>query len=465
MGGVPLIKMYGLITDRDIVESYSVDSLGLRGQFLGVLRPCSEEEVLMAVREASAQGIKLTPQGLRSSLTGASIAQEGVALSLERMNRILDIDEKKRIAIVQPGVITADLRATVKGLGLMYPPDPTSQGESTIGGNVATNASGSKGLKYGSTRDWVQSIRWVDGRGNINYVNNCSGLKSSVGPCVFQRATDIITGSEGIYGIITEITLRLIRAPMGSVIIIGFFEDVWQALEFVRYSLVEKGLCPSAMEFLDEACIGFIRQRGEGLRIPDGANAIVYMEQEYGDEAYVESAMEVWLRALEAHTKYHHDTQVAMSDSEKERFYKLRHRVPESLNEESNKVVGFGGCKVATDWVEPVGRLKEIFLYFEEIRHILGDMLVARYGHIGNGHLHFNFIARNKEERAVAEEVEWLLVQKAVKLGGSVSGEHGIGKLKRSHLFLMYPEIVIESMRALKCLFDPKAILAPGNIL
>lgn len=459
MGGLSKV-----ITDPDIIASYNQDALGLKGNFEGVLRPASEEELVEMVQEAFSKGIALTPQGQRTSLTGASICEKGLALSLEKMDRIVDLDLKSQIVLVEPGLITGVLKKELERQGLLYPPDPTSQEECTIGGNVATNASGAKSLRYGPTHNWVAWVRFVDGKGEVHEVRALEAQKASCGPRAFQRALDFLVGSEGIFGVITKVALRFVPAPSGSLILIVYFKDIYQALDFVVDSISKSNRIPSAMELMDETCLEIIKDM-EGYYAPKGASALLTIEEEFWEEIQEEDILGAWFEIIKEHTDLSEKTVVLRTQKERRTFQRLRHRVPEALNEESNEAVKEGGIKISTDWAVPIKNIKYMFKYFDELKPLLGDMRVARYGHIGNGHPHFNFIAKNPKEREVAEEVEWLLVKKAVELGGVVSAEHGIGKLKKRHLQLMYPSHIIDILQAIKSQLDPKGILAPGNIL
>ncbi|MBW1723246.1 MAG: FAD-binding oxidoreductase [Deltaproteobacteria bacterium] len=453
-----------IVTDPDILSAYNQDALGLQGNFEGVFRPSREEEIIEFLGQCAAEGKCVTAQGLRSSLTGASVCDRGYALSLEKMNRIIDIDVKRRRALVQPGVITEDFRKAVAEAGLFYPLDPTSAGECTIGGNVATNASGSGTLKYGSTGDWVRRVRVVDGLGRLVEAGRNASEKHSAGYGALVHPLRLFLGSEGTLGIVTEIEFGLHPQPPESFLVMVFFTGIEDALNFVIEARESRKYSPRSMEFLDEACLEILRPRAEGISIPGEARVMLYFEQEYRDEEDREKRLENWLRLIERYTRLDQDTQVALSDRQKRHLLDLRHHVPQAMNEESARAVRNGGCKISTDWAVPYRRLPELFTYYDSIKDLLGDMLVVRFAHLGEGHPHFNFIARNEMEKQVAEHVDFLLARKAVELGGTVAGEHGIGKMKREHLSLEYPERVIEAMKAIKKVFDPKGILAPGNI-
>ncbi|VBB43200.1 FAD binding domain protein [uncultured Desulfatiglans sp.] len=452
------------VTDPDIVEGYRHDALGMQGGFEALFRPEDTADIQECLRMISDRGGSVTCQGLRSSLTGASMAPGGVALSLERFNRILDIDRVRRRALVEPGVVLAELKAAAAADGLFYPPDPTSAAECTLGGNVATNASGSRSLKYGATIEWVRALQVVDGSGRVITARTAEGGKICAGYGAFYDPARLFVGSEGTLGVVTRIEVALTELPEAFMLVLVFFPDMSSALDFVIRAREDPACDPRSLEFLDEGCLEIIRGRAEGLDIPTSARVIVYFEQEYGAEDGYEALLDAWSRLIEQHTPLAGDTRIALTDQQKDHIMALRHFVPESMNALSIQAVRTGGCKISTDWAVPYRRLPELFAFFEEVRARLGSMPVVRFAHIGEGHPHFNFIARDPEEKRRAEEVDLLMARRAVALGGTITGEHGVGKMKREHLALQYPPAVITAMKAIKRSFDPKGILAPGNI-
>ena len=457
-------KIFHLVTDPDIVTSYNEDALGMAGCFDGVFRPRSEQEVSECIRECASAKLPVTPQGLRSSLTCASISDRGVALSLEKMNRLIDIDGKNRRAIVEPGIIVSELKNQLEKEGFTYPPDPTSAGECTLGGNVATNASGSRALKYGSTIDWVTGLRVIGGDGKTIELKNNSSEKLCTGFGALYRPVNLFVGSEGILGVATRIEIALTPLPPDYFIGVVFFSRMKHALDFVVEVRQDTSCAPTSMEFLDEACIEIIRPGSKGFAIPADARVILYFEQEYRDDKEKEDLLEKWLQRIEKHSTLSDDTQIALTEKQKTHLHELRHLVPSKANEDSIRATKTGGCKISTDWAVPYRKVHDLFAYFDEIRRLLGDIPVLRFGHIGNGHPHFNFIARNPKEKIAAETVDTMMAKKAVELGGVVTGEHGIGKLKREHLKLQYSPKILAVMKAIKKELDPEGIMAPGNI-
>ena len=457
-------KIPNLITDPDILTSYNEDTLGMVGCFDGVFRPRSEEEISECIRECASAKIPVTPQGLRSSLTGASISDRGVALSLEKMNRLVDIDVKNRKAIVEPGILVSELKNQLEKEGFSYPPDPTSAGECTLGGNVATNASGSRALKYGSTIDWVTGLRVIDGNGEILDLKNNASEKHCTGFGAVYRPVSLFVGSEGILGVATRIEIALAPLPPDYFIGLVFFSQMKQAIDFVVEARQDTSRGPTSLEFLDEACIEIIRPESKGFAIPTDARVILYFEQEYGDETERDEMLEKWFQKIEKHSTLSEGTQIALTEKQKTHLHGLRHLVPSKANEDSIRAAKTGGCKISTDWAVPYPKIHELFAYFDEIRHFLGNIPVLRFGHIGNGHPHFNFIARTPQEKTTAEAVDAMMAKKAVELGGVVTAEHGIGKLKREHLKLQYSPRILAVMKAIKKEMDPQNIMAPGNI-
>jgi len=453
-----------MITDPAILAAYNEDALGIKGKFKGLFRPDSEAEVIDMAQDCVARKLPLTAQGLRSSLTGAAICDAGAALSLERMNRLIHIDVKRKFAVIEPGIILSDFKKSVAEAGLMYAPDPTSAGECTLGGNVATNASGSRSLKYGATINWVRGLRIVDGRGRALEVKNGISGKMCAGYGALYRPTQLFVGSEGTLGVVTRIEVALTDLPANVFVGIVFFKDLKNAIDFTIEAIHEPAYKPASMEFLDRACLDIIRSKTKGISIPADACAMIYFEQEYQDDREKDRWLNRWFPLIEKHTTFSDDTQIADSPKEKKNLYDLRHHIPSKTNEESIKAVKTGGCKISTDWAVPPNRLHDLFHYFDEIRGPLGDMTVIRFGHLGSGHPHFNFIARTRDEKIIASEIDDLMARKAVALGGCVSAEHGIGKMKRRQLPLQYPQPIIRAMKALKKEFDPSGIMAPGNI-
>lgn len=337
-----------MITDPEILAAYNEDALGIKGKFKGLFRPNTEAEVIDMVRACASQKMPLTAQGLRSSLTGAAICEKGAALSLERMNRLIDIDVKRKSAIIEPGIILGHFKSLVEDSGLMYAPDPTSAHECTLGGTVATNASGSRSLKYGATINWVRGLRIVDGRGRVLEVKNPIPEKMCAGYGALYRPTQLFVGSEGTLGVVTRIEVSLSELPANVFVGIVFFRDVKSAIDFTMEAVQEPAYKPVSMEFMDQNCLEIIRSKAKGIAIPADAHAMIYFEQEYNDDSEKDRWLNLWFPLMEKHTPLSNDTQIAVSPKEKKHLYDLRHHVPSTTNEMSIEAVKTGGCKIST---------------------------------------------------------------------------------------------------------------------
>jgi FAD/FMN-containing dehydrogenase len=295
-------------------------------------------------------------------------------------------------------------------------------------------------------------------------VKNGLSEKICAGYGAVYRPTQLFVGSEGTLGIVTRIKVSLTALPANMFVGIVFFPELKSAIDFITEAYYGPAYQAASMEFLDEACLEIVRPESKGIAIPADARVMVYFEQEYNDESEKDPLLNLWFPLIEKHTPLSQDTQIAANRKEKKHLLDLRHLVPSKTNEESIRVVKTGGCKISTDWAVPHNRLHHLFEYFNKIKSPLGDMMVTRFGHLGSGHPHFNFIARTGKEKIIAAEIDDLMAKKAVDMGGCVAAEHGIGKVKRRQLALQYPKPIIRTMKAIKKELDPTGIMAPGNI-
>jgi len=454
------------LTDPEVRLAYSEDATGLVAIPDAVARPSSEEEIVEIVRHCREHGIGVTAQGLRSSMVGGPLAFGGVALSCERLARLIDVDLDRRVAIVEPGMNTGEFKRALAGTGLFYPPDPTSENECTIGGNVATNASGACTYRYGATRPYVRSLRVVLGDGRATEVTRSSATKNTVGYFGFQDPIDLFIGSEGTLGILSRVTLDLLPAPLGFFSGMAFFRTDSEALQFVvaaDHARRAGSLDPRCLEFFDENSLGIIRPEAGRLTIPRDARSAIFFEQECDPDS-AEAGFEAWYAFLESNGALADDTIIAAKEEGQLELRKLRHALPETMNERGQKARAAGGLKVSTDWCVPLEAMPRTI---EDATRILRDGFdgfYIRYGHIGNGHPHFNLLAEDPRALAQAREVTHRMALLAVERGGTVTAEHGIGKVKREYVGYQYPDWVVEGMRAVKRVLDPDGILAPGNI-
>lgn len=453
-------------TDPAVRQAYSEDASGLIGLPDAVARPKEEKEIVEIIRACAARKIPVTPQGSRSSTVAGPLAFGGLALSLEGMDRVIDLDLVHRLAIVEPGVNLGEFKRSLAGTGLFYAPDPTSEDESTVGGSIAANASGARSYRYGSTRGHIRALRVVLGDGSVTEVTRSRASKNTAGYFGFQDPVDLLVGSEGTLGIVTRATLDLLPAPPGFLAAMGFFPSLAEALGFALAADESRRagrLRPRCLELFDEGSLDLIRPVETGIKIPEGTRAAIFFEQEYAGEDD-DGGMEDWYGLLEASGAYADATVVAANEERQTELRKLRHAIPAGMNEKGQAARGMGGRKLSTDWAVPLDELPRMI---EEASRIVRDTFggfFIRYGHIGNGHPHFNLLAEDAAALERAREATHRMALLAVERGGTVTAEHGVGKVKREYLKYQYPAWVVEAMRAVKRRLDPAGVLAPGNI-
>jgi len=454
----------GIITDPDVLSGFLQDESGLCGRAEGVLRPESTDEVLDAVRRCRAEQRPLLPGGLQSATTGAAVPFGGVVLSTRAWTGVEDIDRERRVAVVRPGTITADLKRAVAAEGLLYPPDPTSEEESTIGGNVASNASGARSFRYGVTADWILGLELVDGTGSVHRFTRRSVDKNTTGPRAFNDPVDLVVGSEGILGVVTRIQVRLIPDPGPFFGAFLWFPSLDAALRAAVGWRLGGPPAPRCVELFDRAALELFTTHPEPPRTPGGAGAMLFTEWDMGDQS-LEDVLDDLVPTWEERGAMVDDTVIASTAAERTWLRHLRHHIPESCNAAAARHHGTGGLKVSTEFCVPPDRFLEVMAMVETIRAEEGVDEMVRYGHVGNGHPHVFMYGRTPAEVTHRKRVAHRLCEAAVAAGGTVSGEHGIGKTRRDFLRYMFPPQVRQALAETKRAFDPDWILAPGNIL
>jgi FAD/FMN-containing dehydrogenase len=450
-----------LSTDPDVRKAYSADVSGLVMLPDAVARPSTAEEVQEIMRQAAADRTAVTAAGGQTSTTGASISDTGVLLSLRGMDRIIDVDRESRRAIVQPGVLLGALNRAIADTGLHFAPDPTSEDDVTIGGAVACNASGARTLLYGATRAHVRSLDVVLANGERARVGRSGLDKNTAGYAFAQDPVDWFIGSEGTLGIIVEAELALTPLPP-HVIGLGIpCVDETSALQLVVAIRESADLRPRCIEYFDGLAMQIARERS-GRDWGTGAGALVYVEDTASAAGDV--PLDAWLEIAEDHNAVGNllvfDGEAALRDARK-----MRHAVPATMNERGSARRTHGGRKVSTDWAVPYRKLAQAIA---EARALVEDANVPQpviYGHAGNGHPHENFIAQDADELHRIETAVEATLRHVISVGGTVSAEHGIGKIKRRWLPLQATPMQIGVMRSVKRELDPLGLLAPGNIL
>jgi len=435
--------------EQERLEAYNFD--GTESRFLPglVVEPDTAEQISSLLKLATEFNVPVIPRGAGTGLSGGALAVKGgVILSSLRMNRILEINEVDMIARVQPGVINLHLHEAVEEKGLYYPPDPASYETSSIGGNIAEDAGGPHCYKYGTTRDYVLGMKVVLPDGTML----ATGVQTRKG-VVGYDLTDLIIGSEGTLAVVTEATLRLIPLPARVVTLLAFFPDI-HALTASLAGITRARIVPAALEFLDPACVDVIRHRIP-INLPRETSSLLLIDLDGEPEAldrHVEIVGEICLEHMA------NDVLIAESSTKRKGLWDVRRKLRDVIKEQ----VAF---KRGEDVTVPIHAIPAL---------IEGCSLISKkfgldnynFGHLGDGNVHVNLTHPEKNERiltlgdSAAEEIFKLTLE----LGGTISGEHGIGILKKPFIGLELSQRSLELQRAIKKVFDPGDILNPGKI-
>ena len=416
-----------------------------------VVLPETNEEVSVVIRIASQHHVPIVPRGMSSGLAGGSIpVRGGIVLSLTRMNHILEIDEENMTATVEAGVVTADLQEAVEKLGLFYPPDPASVKQSTIGGNIACNAGGPRCLKYGITGDYVMGLTVVLADGRVLKTGG-KVIKNVVG----YDMTSLFVGSEGTLGIITEALLRLTSKPQFVRTARVEFLSLDDGASTVN-AILTAGIVPATLEMMDETAIACIEEAME-LGLPLDVAVILIIETDGSDEGTV-------VREIEAVTRICRENgarEVNMAKDEEERaeLWHARRSVGPSLARKAPNKLGEDITVPRSAVPEAVRRIKAISAKY--------GLPIVVFGHAGDGNLHPNilFDKRDPEQWAKIKPIVGEIFGVALELGGTLSGEHGVGTLKRPYMEQAMGPVSIEVQRRIKQALDPQNILNPGKVL
>ncbi len=483
-------------TSPDEIQNYLVDASNFKGYCDAVYLPSDEKEIIEIIKEANSKKQKVTIAGNHTGLSGGCVPQGGIVISTEKMNKILEINPERKFAIVEPAVILRDFQTKVREYNLLYPPDPTER-NCFIGGTISTNASGEKTFKYGATRRYVEKLDIVlaDGeylkleRGkfkadgynlhirtenrkeykleipfmNIPLTKNAAGYYCKKD----MDAIDLFVGSEGTLGLITKAELKLVPHPEHIISCIIFFDNEKDALQFIsdarnksyqtRVEKTNSTIDALALEFLDGNSLNFIKE--DYKQIPSNAKAAVWFEQEVNRDNE-EELFNSWMKLVSDNKGNEDSAWFAMNEKEKEEIQGLRHKVSLKVADylSQNNVK-----KLGTDSAVPDEKFLE-FYYFCTGEMKKNKFNYIAYGHLGNSHLHMNMLPKNEEEYNKGKNIYRNIYKKAVELGGTVSAEHGIGKLKTEYFLDMYGEKIMSKMAGIKKTLDPNLILGLGNI-
>lgn len=449
--------------DPEVRRAYAADASGLLLVPDGVARPGSADEVAALLAEASASGTAVTAAGGQTSTTGASIAERGIVLSLRAMNRIIEIDPLRRRARVEPGVLVGELNRACAAHGLLFPPDPTSEEECTIGGAIACNASGARSLRYGATRPHVRALTVAMADGSLQQLHRTALEKNTVGYAMAHDPVDWFVGSEGTLGVVVEAELALIPLPEQVVGLAIPFATERDALRFVVAARDSLAVHPRCLEFFDHLALDIARTAEATPNWATGAQAFVYVEEV--PPVGTAPALDEWLALAEQHAALVDEVNVYDGATALREARRVRHAVPAHMNERGATRRPHGGRKVSTDWAVPYPHLAHTIARARALADEAGVHQAVIYGHAGNGHPHQNFIASDADELIRIERVVEATLREVIAMGGTVAAEHGIGKIKRKWLPMQMSPLQVRAMQAVKRELDPAGILAPGNVL
>lgn len=446
-----LVGKENVYSDKAHLIAYSYDATRTRFEPEAVIFPRDEEDVSAILKYCNAHQVVITPRGAGSGFTGGALPTNGgIILALEKhMNKILEIDMENMVAVVQPGVINMDLQKSVEEVGLFYPPDPASEEYSTLGGNVSENAGGMRAAKYGITKDYVMALRAVRPNGDIIRAG-----KRTIKDVAGYNIAGILIASEGTLAVITEITLKLIPKPTFTKAYMGIFPSVDDAMNAVFKSLAA-GANPVAMEFMDDLVVQALKEK-LGIDLPEDAGALLI-----GDvDGNVSEEVAFQLETLERSFKENGAQDfIVAHDAEKrtELWYARRNASP--------SITIFGSKKLNEDISVPRSMLPEALKRIYEIGDKYG-FKVPCFGHAGDGNIHVNVMVDGSDEKQLHDGHQAIeeIFQLVVDMGGTLSGEHGIGTSKAPFMDIAFTDVELDLFKSIKQAFDPNNILNPGKM-
>lgn len=418
-----------------------------------VLRPSTTDEISRILKLCNDNQVAVTPRGAGTGLSGGALAlYGGVLVSMDRFNKIIEIDERNFQATVEPGVINEAFQNAVRDKGLFYPPDPASKGSCFLGGNIAHASGGPRALKYGTTRDYVLNLEVVLPSGEVMWTG-ANTLKYSTG----YNLTHLMIGSEGTLGIVTKIVLKLIPHPQQTLLMLAPFSSPEKACEAVN-GIFLAGASPSACEFIEPEGFRLSAQLlNIGFAINEHVEAYLLIEVDGNDLDVMMKECEVISDVLYGHESG--EVLFAQTSDEKEYFWKLRRSIGEATKHNNTYK--------EEDTVVPRAELPVLFKGVKEIGERYGFRTVC-YGHAGDGNLHVNILKDKLSDEFWNNEIHAAIIEifqlcKALK--GTISGEHGIGLVQKRYMPVVIPDFQLELMRRIKSAFDPHNILNPGKIM
>ena len=449
-----IVGKANLYLDQTTLDKYAKDETeDLEFPPEVVVKPANTNEISEILKLANKENVPVTPIGARTGLSGGALSiYGGIGLSLERLNKILEIDEKNLQATVEPAVITLEFHDACKELGLFYPPDPSSWGSCFIGGNLAYNSGGPKAVKYGVTKDYVLNLEVVLPNGDIIWTG-ANVLKNSTG----YNLTQLMVGSEGTLGIITKAVFRLIPYPKHVLTLLVPFTSPEKACEAAS-AVFRAGLTPCAMEFMERDALDWTIPMVADftIEVPDHIGAHLIVEVDGNDLDVLYKECEQITESMESFGA--ENVLFADDEAQKDSIWKLRRRVGDAVKKHS--------IYKEEDTVVPRYEMPKLLKGVKEIGAKYGFQSVC-YGHVGDGNLHVNIVKgemsdydwNNKLSDGIRE-----IFHLTKSLGGTISGEHGIGYVQKHYLDIVFNEAEMNIQKGVKNLFDPNGILNPGKL-
>ena len=435
------------IAPEDLI-CYGFDASGLEAFPSAVVWPANTEEVVKVIRYAYENNISVVPRGAGTGMTAGAVPSNGaVILSFEKMNRILEIDSENFDVLCEPGLINGRLQRELKWMGLFYPPDPASMNFCTIGGNVAENAGGPRALKYGVTRDYVMEIESVLPDGKII----TTGVKTSKGVVGYDLVR-LLVGSEGTLSVFTKIRLKVLPLPEGIVTLLAIFDNLESSGEAVS-KIISSKIIPRTLEFMDHETIRAVENfRPVGL--PDDVEAILLIELDGHPAVITEEAEKI----IDICRNLGGEVEMAEDEDARDSLWAARRAISPALYH-------INPTKINEDIVVPRNMMSEMLKRLKKLS-LESGIKIVNFGHAGDGNIHVNIMVdrANKEEYQKGLSLVEKVFQETLSLGGTISGEHGVGLTKANYIGMEISKTELEIMESIKRVFDPKNILNPGKI-
>lgn len=434
--------------DPEDIICYGFDACGIEEFPSAVLWPEKAGDIVDIMKYAHENGVPVVPRGAGTGMSGGAVPlKDAVVLSMEKMNRIIEVDRENLTALVEPGLINGRLQREVEEQGLFYPPDPASMNFCTIGGNVAENAGGPRALKYGVTRDYVMEVEAVLPGGGLF----SAGVKTRKGVVGYDMAR-LLVGSEGTLAVLTKVRLKLLPLPDDVVTLLCLFGDVESAGKAVS-QIIAARIIPRTLEFMDNGAISAV-EKLQPVGLPDGTVALLLIELDGHAEAIRKEAGKV----ADICSKLAADVTMAKNKDARDRLWECRRRVSPAL---------YHMCpgKISEDIVVPRSRVPDVIAGLRRLSEESGINII-NFGHAGDGNIHVNLMVdgRDREQDIKVVSLIKAIFSLTLGLGGTISGEHGVGLTKAPYIGMEIKEIELNLMRGIKRLFDPKNILNPGKI-